>query len=282
MMPEWLRNIRKGMTSIFKRMFVIAMYLGVLLSLFAIHRYLLLGDGGLASHIGFSFLNAWALAKVILVGQELQIGDNFRNRTLVYVIGIKSAIFAVLLLIFRIIEEAVIGAIEGKGVYEAVFSGHPGLDHNKFQGMVLTCIIMFFALMPFFAYLEFERVLGVKQLRSLMFGPARALDDQQGEAMMETGSMGNLTHAGSVTLPAVDLDGGSRAGSAIATADHSPEQGNPYQDVWFYDQAGEVMGPVDERELMRLLRVGVIGPQTLVHNVSISDRWRTLNETVLI
>lgn len=281
-MPEWLRNIRTGVTSIFKRMFVIAMYLGVLLSLFAIHRYLLLGDGGLASHIGFSFLNAWALAKVILVGQELQIGDNFRNRMLVYVIGIKSAIFAVLLLIFRIIEEAVIGAIEGKGLYEAVFSGHPGLEHNKFQGMVLTCIIMFFALMPFFAYLEFERVLGVKRLRSLMFGPARAMDDRQDEAMMENESMGDLTHAGSVTLAAVDLDDGARAGSAIAKADYYSEQGSPYQDVWFYDQAGEVRGPVDERELMRLLRAGVIGPQTLVHNVSISPGWRILSETVLV
>jgi|GEM_PF-791309 len=281
-MPEWLRNIRVGMTSIFKRMFVIAMYLGVLLSLFAIHRYLLLGDGSLASHIGFSFLNAWALAKVILVGQELQIGDNFRNRTLVYVIGLKSAIFAVLLFVFRIIEEAVIGAVEGKGVYEAVFSGHPGLEHNKFQGMALTCIIMFFALMPFFAYLEFERVLGVKRMRSLMFGPAEAIDGQQGEAMIETESAAALPYAGSVSIPAADPEGGARAGSTIAAADHSAAQGELYQDVWFYDQAGEVMGPVDERELMRLLRVGVIGPQTLVHNVSINPQWLRLSETVLI
>ena len=281
-MAEWLRNIRKGMTSVFRRMFVIAMYLGVLLSLFAIHRYLLLGDGSLASHIGFSFLNAWALAKVILVGQELRIGDNFRNRTMIYVIGIKSAIFAVLLLIFRILEEALIGAVEGKGFYEAVFSGHPGLEHNKFQGMALTCLIMFFALMPFFAYLEFERVLGVKQLRALMFGDAGAIDGQQIEALIETGEMAAMPNSGAVPTPDVNLEGVVGQGATITRPGRGSEQGNIYQDAWFYEQAGEVMGPVGERELARLLRLGAIGPQTLVHNISISARWLMLHETELV
>jgi len=281
-MAEWLRNIRKGMTSVFRRMFVIAMYLGVLLSLFAIHRYLLLGDGSLASHIGFSFLNAWALAKVILVGQELRIGDNFRNRTMIYVIGIKSAIFAILLLIFRILEEALIGAVEGKGFYEAVFSGHPGLEHNKFQGMALTCLIMFFALMPFFAYLEFERVLGVKQLRALMFGDAGAIDDQQVDALIETGEIAAKPYSGAIPTPDVNLEGVVGQGATITRPGRGSEQGNIYQDAWFYEQAGEVMGPVGERELARLLRLGAIGPQTLVHNISISARWLMLHETELV
>lgn len=281
-MPEWLQNIRNSLTSVFRQMFVIATYLGVLLSLFAIHRYLLLGDGSLASHIGFSFLNAWALAKVILVGQELRIGDNFRNRSLVSVIGIKSAIFAGLLLIFRILEEALIGAVEGKGVYEAVFSGHPGLEHNKFQGMVLTCVIMFFALMPFFAYLEFERVLGVKQLLALMFGSAGAMDGQRLEATIESPRGAAKPVFETLATPAADTVSVAGGRPAINAPDPRPEQGNPYQDVWYYEQAGAVMGPVGERELMCLLRDGVIGPQTLVHNVSTSAGWRMLNETELV
>lgn len=280
-MLERLRSIGESMSSIFRHMFVIAMYLGVLLSLFAIHRYLLLGDGSLASHIGFSFLNAWALAKVILIGQELRIGDSFRNRKLIYVIVVKSAIFSVLLLVFRLIEEAVIGAVEGKGIYEAIFSGHPGLEHNKFQGMLLTCLIMFFALMPFFAYLEFERVLGEKQLRDLLFGSFGLIDEGSDDISIQIEKTAVLPNAVIDSMPEADVYGIPGFDSAVARVSYGRDQAKTYKDAWFYEQAGEVMGPTTERELIRLLRRGAITPQTLVHNVSISEEWRMVNETAL-
>jgi hypothetical protein len=281
MMLEKLGNIREDMTGIFKRMLVIALYLGVLLSLFAIHRYLLLNDGGLASHIGFSFLNALALAKVILVGQELRIGDKFRNSALIYVILAKSAIFAVLLLVFRIIEEAVIGAMQGKNMHDAIFSGHPGFEHNKFQVMALTCIIMFFALMPFFAYLEFERVLGDQRLRALMFGGAKDDYAHEDEASARSGGAESPAYAVTGSVGAAPEQGAS-AGSASVTADRGQDTNRAHQDLWFYEQAGEVMGPVSERELARLLRLGVVSQNTLVHNVSVGEGWRMLQETEIL
>ncbi len=277
MAQDRLESIKQGAISLFKRMFMIAMYIGVLLSLFAIHRYFLLGDGGLASHIGFSFLNAFALAKVILVGQELRIGDNFRNRPLIYVIGFKSAIFAVLLLIFRIIEETLIGVVEGKGVHEALISGQPGLEHNKFLGMMLICVIMFFALMPFFAYLEIEQVIGAKKLRTLLFrgvAATAALD-------VETPAS-QLLGAPSAEREASRHTEDARAPATRAQAQEKHEKIEAHEDFWFYEQAGEVMGPVDGAELMGLLRIGVIRPQTLVYSASRGDQWRTLNENLPI
>ncbi len=277
-MLERLGSIRESMTGIFKRMLVIALYLGVLLSLFAIHRYLLLNDGGLASHIGFSFLNAMALAKVILVGQELQIGDKFRKSALIYVILAKSAIFAVLLLVFRIIEEAVIGAVEGKNIYDAIFHGHPGLEHNKFQVIVLSCIIMFFALMPFFAYLEFEHVLGDQRLRALMFGGALKDSPREDEAIERSGGAESASYVATGSARGA-REQVMRAGSASASADRAQDTNSAHQDLWFYEQAGEVMGPVSEQELERLLRQGVVSPTTLVHNLSFGEGWLMLQET---
>ena len=279
-MLEHPKNFRTGIIGFFRHMFVIASYLGVLLSLFAIHKYLLLGDGSLASHIGFSFLNGWALAKVILVGQELQIGDKYRNRKLIYVILVKSAIFAILLLVFRLIEEAVIGAVEGKNIHEAVFSEHPGLEHNTFLGLALNCLIVFFALIPFFAYLEFERVIGVSQLRALLFGDAEQNYRQENQEF--TKSWGTVANE----YPAMTPKG---PGSENITRDQlvsaSPEnvlqKTSLYQDAWFYEQAGQVMGPVTETELIRLLRHGIIYPTTLVHNVTVDEDWRMFTEIFL-
>ena len=280
-MLERLGNIREDMTGIFKRMLAIALYLGVLLSLFAIHKYLLMNDGGLASHIGFSFLNALALAKVILVGQELRIGDKFRGSALIYVIVAKSAIFAVLLLIFRIIEEAVIGTMQGKNLYDAIFSGHPGLEHNKFEVMALTCVIMFFALMPFFAYLEFERVLGNQRFRALIFGGANEDYAREDRSMAHSGSAEFTAYEVTDSVEAA-TEPAPGAGSASVIADRGQETNNALQDLWFYEQAGEVMGPVSERELARLLRLGVLSQNTLVHNVSVGEGWRMLQETEIL
>lgn len=276
-----MQNIWKGMTTIFRRMFVIATYLGVLLSLFAIHRYLLLGDGSLASHIGFSFLNAWALAKVILVGQELRIGDNFRNKTLVYAIVVKSAIFAVLLLVFRIIEEAVIGAVEGKDLHEAIFSGHPGLEHDKFEGIALTCIIMFFALMPFFAYLEFERVLGDRRMRNLIFGGPDENYFQNEGGSAESSGHKSYVHRGAEATES-DLQDIVRLGDSPIAPDVDQVIAPEYQEQWFYEREGDVVGPVSERELIHRFRLGDISPSTLVYNSSLDEGWRLLNETTLV
>ena len=78
-----------------------------------------------------------------------------------------------------LLEEAIIGVVEGKGIHEALLSAPPGLEHNRLLGMTLVCIIMFFSLMPFFAYLEFEQVIGAKELRGLLFGNADAAADSK-------------------------------------------------------------------------------------------------------
>ena len=276
-MQDRLQSIIQSATHLFERMFMIAMYIGVLLSLFAIHRYFLLGDGGLASHIGFSFLNGFALAKVILVGQELRIGDNFRNKPLIYVIGFKSAIFAVLLLIFRILEETIIGLVEGRGVHEALMSAPLGLEHNRLLGMTLVCIIMFFSLMPFFAYLEFEQVIGAKELRGLLFGGADAAADPTPAPTRQLLGAPAAESAADHKKEALEKEA-----LAPASRTQTRETVEPPEDVWFYEQAGEVIGPVDGSELKRLLRQGAIRPQTLVYSASRGDQWLTLNESLLI
>ncbi len=108
MANERLLRLKTGALDETRELFGIFIYLWVLLSLFSLHKAVVLNDESLIYHQGFALINALALAKVILVAEFFHIGDNFKNRPLIYPIMFKSAVFAVILLCFHIIEETLI------------------------------------------------------------------------------------------------------------------------------------------------------------------------------
>ncbi len=251
---EQLRRLGGRVAHTMKRVFSIALYLGTLLSLFAIHRSLLLHESGLPARIGFSFLNALALSKVVLVGQELRLGDSFRHKPLIYVIVFKSVIFSLLLFVFRIVEEALIGMYHGKTLAEALMEGHPALEQTKFSGIVLICVILFFALLPFFAYLEIEGAVGRDKMRAILFG---APEDDRDIAV-------------GVAPAAVDVSG----------EDASPARAHRER-LWYFENEGATLGPISEADLRDLLRSGDLDGGSLVHEAAAGGQWRTVAESGL-
>jgi hypothetical protein len=106
------------------------------------------------------------LGKVILIAQGLHVGDRYKNKPLIYPILLKAAIFSAILLIFHVIEETLIGKWHGKTLAESV----PSFGDGSLQAIVMTVIILFVALIPFFGFMELERVIGAQTLHSLLFG----------------------------------------------------------------------------------------------------------------
>jgi uncharacterized protein (DUF1810 family) len=149
-----------------RELFGIFIYLWVLLSLFSLHKALVLNDESLIYHQGFALINALALAKVVLVAEIFHIGDKFKNRPLIYPIMFKSAVFAMILLCFHIIEETLLGIFHGQKLSQSI----PDIGGGTLQGILMVGIIMFVVLMPFFAFRELGRAIGTKQLHSLLFG----------------------------------------------------------------------------------------------------------------
>jgi uncharacterized protein (DUF1810 family) len=107
-----------------------------------------------------------ALAKVVLVAEFFHVGDKLENRPLVYPIMFKSAVFAVILICFHIVEETLLGIWHGKTLSQSI----PNTGGGTLQGILIIGIIMFVVLIPFFAFRELGRAIGTKQLRSLLFG----------------------------------------------------------------------------------------------------------------
>jgi hypothetical protein len=141
------------------------LYLWILFGLFALHKSILLPDEGMIYGQGFAVVNAFVLAKVMLVGDNLHVGENFDTRPLVYPVLFKSALFAIILVGFDLIEEIVVGSLRGKSIAESIWS----VGGGTLEGILSVGIIIFVVLIPYFAFREMAKVVGEHQMRELLF-----------------------------------------------------------------------------------------------------------------
>ena len=148
-----------------KQLFGIFIYFCVLIGLFSVFKSLVLNEQNLIYHEGFTIINAWLLAKVVLIAEFFQVADNLRHKPLVYPIVFKSAVFCVILMCFYIIEEMLIGLWHGKTIVESF----PEIGGGSWRGILVIWSILFVGHIPFFAYRELSRILGKDELYSLIF-----------------------------------------------------------------------------------------------------------------
>jgi hypothetical protein len=148
-----------------KQLLWIVIYFWVLFGLFSVFRSLVLNERNLVYHQGFAIINAFLLAKVVLIAEFFRVADNLKNRPLVYPIAFKSAVFSAILICFHIIEETLVGMWHGKTITASI----PEIGGEGWKGTLVIGSILFVALIPFFAYRELARVLGKEQLHSLVF-----------------------------------------------------------------------------------------------------------------
>ena len=153
-----------------KRYAVIVLYLWVLFALFASYKRVLLHENGISVwNESFAIVNALIFGKVILIAQALSLGGSLKDRALVWIVLGKSLLFAIVLMLFHIGEEAIRAWFKDLPVSTAVadFGG------GTWLGLVTYAAIFFVALIPFFAMQEMADVLGADALWSLMFTSGR-------------------------------------------------------------------------------------------------------------
>jgi len=134
---------------------IIAVYLWLLFGLFSLHKQLVLGHGVSVWQQGFALVNALVFGKVILIAQALEVGRGLERRALVWVVLGKALMFAILLLVFHLAEEAIRAWFGGEPL-SAAFADFGG----TLPGLLTYAAIFFVSLIPFFAFQEAARVVG--------------------------------------------------------------------------------------------------------------------------
>ena len=149
------QSLKQRAASELEKYAIITVYLWLLFALFSLHKQLVQGQGISLWLQGFALVNALIFGKVILIGQMLEVGGGLERRALVWVVLGKSLIFAVLLLVFHIAEEAIRAWFKSEPL-SAAFADFGG----QLSGLLTFAAIFFVALIPFFAFQEAARILG--------------------------------------------------------------------------------------------------------------------------
>jgi hypothetical protein len=122
---------------------------------------------------GWGAINALILAKFILIGQAVHLGERYVTRRLIYAIVVKAVLFLTLLFVLSLIEHAIVGLFHGQSISAslATFGG-------TVPELLATCLVMLLILIPYLASRELNEALGEGGLRKLLLesGAARQPD----------------------------------------------------------------------------------------------------------
>jgi hypothetical protein len=151
---------------------VITLYLWLFLGCFMIYRWLVMAESGVTTlHFGFALVEAMVIAKVILIGRLFAFTRRFDSGPLALAVAYKCALFALLVALFTVIEHLVVGWVHHQGLWGGLREfAQVGAYEVGARTLMLTV-----AFVPFFAFWEMGRVLGMDRLAAMFFArPAMA------------------------------------------------------------------------------------------------------------
>jgi hypothetical protein len=148
-----------------KEYLVMVVYLWVILGLFVLYHAVILARDISILEQGIVIINALVLGKVMLIAKELRLGEVARERPLIYPTLLRSALFSVVMIVFKLVEEAVRGLFKGESLGKSIAT----IGGGTWAGILCVTAILFVALIPFFGFSELQRVFGKDRLRGLFF-----------------------------------------------------------------------------------------------------------------
>jgi hypothetical protein len=141
----------------------IFLYLAFFFCAVTTYRMLLLNDFR-DSYINYSFaaINAFVIAKVILIGEYSHLGKGLESKPLLISSIYKAFLFGLLTFVFHIVEEAIKKVLHGEAAADAFLDIH-------LKVLLARSIVVFCTFLPLFAFRELWRVLGEHKFNDLFF-----------------------------------------------------------------------------------------------------------------
>ena len=150
-----------------KELFFLTLYLFIVFSaLLFLKSAILEAQGVHWGYWGFAAIKALLVAKFILIGRALHIGEGLRTRPLIWQTLHKAIAFTIFVAILTVIEDAAIGmAIHGKTFAQSTAD----LGGGTLRQMIATEFIVFLVFIPLFAFGALSEVMEDKALVRTFF-----------------------------------------------------------------------------------------------------------------
>ena len=114
--------------------------------------------------VGIALGKALVLGKFILIGEALKPGTRISAPTLLHRVAWRSLGMLVVLAVFKLLEELIIGMVHSKGVSELVAE----LAHQSWLNLLGPVLLMLLILIPMMFAMELDRALGPGGLKGVL------------------------------------------------------------------------------------------------------------------
>ena len=115
--------------------------------------------------VGIALGKALVLGKFILIGEALEPGTRISAPTILHRVAWRSLGMLVVLIVFKSLEELIIGMVHSKGIHELVTE----LQAQSWLSLLAPVLLMLLILIPMIAAMELDRALGKDGLKNLLF-----------------------------------------------------------------------------------------------------------------
>ena len=148
-----------------RKLSITVIYMWVLLSVFTLHREIILANYHInySAKFGFAFINAVILAKFMWLGEILHAGKRAAGKALLFSTPWNAALFAVVLTICHLLEEALVKVWHGHS-FTMSFSEGVADPRAIFASMLLVFVV----LIPFFFAKGLIEMLGKDEIKRLL------------------------------------------------------------------------------------------------------------------
>lgn len=141
-------------------------YLTLVFAAFTQYRRLLLAAHDIIyTNYWVALIQALIFGKVIMFGALFRLGRSLEQKPLIIPTLYKAVVFTFLVAVFHLVEQAIKGLWQGNTLAGSLAAF---LDQGRHE-LLAGSLIIFVALIPFFAVKELGRVLGEEKIRTLFF-----------------------------------------------------------------------------------------------------------------
>jgi hypothetical protein len=114
---------------------------------------------------GTAAVKAVLVAKFILIGRALHVGERFQTRPLIWQTVHRSVAFLAVVLVLTAIEEVIVGLLHGRAVGQSLVS----LEGGTPMQLMATLVVVFMIFFPYFAFQSLGELTGERVLFRLFF-----------------------------------------------------------------------------------------------------------------
>jgi hypothetical protein len=164
--PPAKATLRQRATHEFKEFAILTLFLYITIGAVMIMKTAVLHTEGIEfSPWGIAIVKAAVLAKFMLIGDAMKIGERHSDSPLIWPTLHKAFAFLLLLIIMTLIEEVVVGLIHHRSI--AVSLGE--LAGVRLEETLASFVIMLLVLIPYFAFRVLGEALGEGKLVRMFF-----------------------------------------------------------------------------------------------------------------